>query len=169
MIKAVVYESHTGFTERYAKRLAGILELPAYAVKEAEKKLTLQSEIVFLGWICAGKIMGYEQAARAYRIQAVCAVGIMFSENGTSQKLADGNRITRCPVFCLPGGYRHDQLGVVYRMMAKVMAGAMMNKADKTEHDEFVLRVMKEGADFVNEEYLDSVICYIKGRQEMAI
>ncbi|MFR3493953.1 MAG: hypothetical protein ACLTTJ_09215 [Blautia sp.] len=34
------------------------------------------AEIIYMGWIMAGKIKGYPEAARKYRIQAVCGVGM---------------------------------------------------------------------------------------------
>lgn len=169
MIKAVVYESHTGFTRKYAKILGRMLDVPAYTIKEAERNLGSQSEVVFFGWICAGKIMGYEQAARNFRIQAVGAVGILFTEDKTTQKLADDNRISHCPVFYLPGGYRHDQLGTVYRMMAKMILSNMMNKRQKTERDEGLIRLMREGADFVTVDNLEPVMHFIHACYEKAV
>ena len=47
-----------------------------YSMKEAEKKVKPGAEIIYMGWIMAGKIKGYPEAARKYRIQAVCGVGM---------------------------------------------------------------------------------------------
>ena len=42
-----------------------------YSMKEAEKKVKPGAEIIYMGWIMAGKIKGYPEAARKYNIQAV--------------------------------------------------------------------------------------------------
>lgn len=163
MVKAIVYESHTGFTRMYAKILAWDLgmEERVYSLKDAQRTLPPGSEIVFLGWVCGGKVMGYEMAARPWKIQAVCAVGLNFPSEQRGLKIMAETRIQDCPVFCLQGGYRHDQQGLVYRAMMKVRVSALMEKKDKTDEDYKILRMIREGANLVNEEYLTPVKEYL--------
>lgn len=162
MVDAVVYESHTGFTRMYARMLAWELGVePVCSVKEAEKKVPLHAEVVFLGWICSGKVMGYEDAARSFRILAVCAVGIMFPREGLAARIAADSRISGCPVFYMQGGYRHDQQGLVYRTMMKLMASNLMAKNNKTEEDYKLLHIIREGVNMVDEEELIPVTEYL--------
>lgn len=34
------------------------------------------SEIIYLGWIMAGGIKGYKEAAKLYKVRAVCGIGM---------------------------------------------------------------------------------------------
>lgn len=163
MIKAIVYESHTGFTRMYAKILGWELGMEAqvYSLKDAQRILPQGTEIVFLGWVCGGKVMGYEEAARAWKLQAVCAVGLNFPNEQRVARVTAESRIQGCPVFCLQGGYRHDQQGLVYRTMMKVRVSALMAKEHKTEEDYKILHMIREGANLVNEEWLMPVRDYL--------
>ena len=163
MVKAIVYESHTGFTRMYAKILAWELgmEDKVYSLREAEREVPQGTEIVFLGWVCGGKVMGYESAARPWKIQAVCAVGLNFPSEQRVLKITAESRIEGCPVFYLQGGYRHDQQGLVYRTMMKVRVSALMAKEHKTDEDYKILHMIREGANLVNEEQLVPVREYL--------
>ena len=73
-MEAVVYTSNTGSTEHYAKLLGHELSVSVYSTEEAGNKLPAGTEIIYLGWIMAGKIQGYGLARKKYKICAVCAV-----------------------------------------------------------------------------------------------
>ena len=75
-MNAIVYTSNTGFTAQYAKLLGEKLGLPVYALDEAEGELATGTEILYLGWLMAGQVKGYKQAAKRYRIAVVCGVGM---------------------------------------------------------------------------------------------
>ena len=72
MIKAIVYTSNAGHTKQYAQLLGGKISLPAYSVKEAKRALAKGDEIIYLGWLMAGKIKGYKKANRRFSIKALC-------------------------------------------------------------------------------------------------
>ena len=58
-MEAVVYTSNTGSTEHYAKLLGHELSVSVYSTEEAGNKLPTGTEIIYLGWIMAGKIREY--------------------------------------------------------------------------------------------------------------
>lgn len=62
-MKAIVYTSNTGSAASYAKMLSQKIAIPVYSMEEAIKKVESGSEILYLGWIMAGKIKGYEKAS----------------------------------------------------------------------------------------------------------
>lgn len=163
MVKAIVYESHTGFARMYAKILGWELgiEEAVYSLKYAQRTVPQGAQIVFFGWVCSGKVMGYETAARAWQIRAVCAVGLNFPSSHRVEQVTAETRIQGCPVFYLQGGYRHDQQGLIYRTMMKVRISALMAKEQKTEEDYKILHMIREGANLVNEEMLVPVREYL--------
>ena len=75
-MKAIVYTTNAGSTEQYAKLLAQETGLPVYSLAEAKRTLSSGTEIVYLGWIMASTVKGYADAAKRYRICAVCAIGM---------------------------------------------------------------------------------------------
>ncbi len=85
-MEAVVYTSNTGSTEHYAKLLGYELSVSVYSTEEAGNKLPAGTEIIYLGWIMAGKIQGYGLARKKYKIW--CS---MCSWNGTDGNTAKGN------------------------------------------------------------------------------
>ena len=75
-MNAITYTTNTGSTEHYAKLLAQKTGLPVYSLAEAKKRVFAGAEVIYLGWIMAGSVKGYAEAAKRYRVRAVCAVGM---------------------------------------------------------------------------------------------
>ena len=79
MIKAIVYKSNSGFTKEYALMLSKKLALPVYDIKEANKSLSKNDEIIYMGWIMAGNVQGLNKAKK-YAIKAIVAVGMTYDD-----------------------------------------------------------------------------------------
>ena len=75
-MNAIIYTTNTGSTRHYAKLLGRETGLPVYSSAEAKKTLSAGASVIYLGWIMAGSVKGYAAAARRYRIEAVCGVGM---------------------------------------------------------------------------------------------
>ena len=68
---AIIYTTNTGSTEQYARLLAQKTGLPACSLEEAKKRDFDRAEVVYLGWIMAGSVKGYAEAAKRYRVCAM--------------------------------------------------------------------------------------------------
>ena len=99
-MRAIVYTTNAGSTEQYAKLLAQETGLPVYSLAEAKRTLSSGTEIVYLGWIMASTVKGYADAAKRYRICAVCAVGM--GQTGTQ---VDVVRKKKCDSAANPAVY----------------------------------------------------------------
>ncbi|MCI7098526.1 MAG: hypothetical protein MR966_06385 [Lachnospiraceae bacterium] len=158
MIKAIVYTSNTGNTERYAKLLGHQLDLPVYTLNDAKKTLERNTAVIYLGWIMAGRIKGYKNAEKYFCVRMVCAVGM--GATGTQlQELKDHNQIpSSVKVFSLQGGFDMQKLRGVNRMMMSIMmktAGkALAEKEDKTPDEDDMLDLMMNGGSRVSMENL---------------
>ena len=75
-MKAIIYTSNTGSTAEYAQLLGNELNLPVHSLQQAKNKVLSGSEIIYLGWIMAGGIKGYKEAAKLYKVRAVCGVSM---------------------------------------------------------------------------------------------
>ena len=63
-MNAIIYTTNTGSTKNYAKLLAQKTGLPAYSLAEAKKQVFAGAEVIYLGWIMAGSVKGYAEAAQ---------------------------------------------------------------------------------------------------------
>ncbi|MGM9681942.1 MAG: hypothetical protein ACI3XR_10625 [Eubacteriales bacterium] len=158
---AIVYTSNTGFTEKYARLLGAKTGLPVYSLSAAEK-LPKGSEILYLGWLMAGKVQGYKKAAKSFQVCALCGVGM----GATGSQLSDVRKANAIPedlpVFTLQGGFDMTKLHGIYKLMMTVMAKTagkgLADKPDRTPEEDTMLELLTRGGDCVREENLGSVL-----------
>ena len=165
-MKAIIYTSNTGSTAEYAQLLGKELNLPVHSLQQAKNKVPAGSEIIYLGWIMAGGIKGYKEAAKLYKVRAVCGVGM--GQTGTQLKeVRDKNAIPqRIPLFTLQGNFDVKKLHGVYRFMMNVMvktAGkGLANKTDRTPEEDDMLDMMVNGGKRVSLQNLKAVTEWYK-------
>lgn len=159
---AIVYKSNTGTTKEYAVLLGKHTGLPVCSLNDASGVITNGSEIIYLGWIMAGKIQGYEQAAKKYNVKAVC--GVCMGATGSQLKeIRSKNQIPKTiAVFSMQGGFDINKLHGIYKMMMKVMvktAGkSLADKKDRTKDEDVMLDMMLNGANHVNENNMKGLL-----------
>ena len=164
---AIVYTSNTGFTAQYAGLLGEKTGLGVYSLEEAEKKLPSGSPILYLGWLAAGKVQGYDRAAKQFAVQAVCGVG-MGATGSQDADIRKANPVPDgLPVFTLQGGFDRKRLRGVYKLMMTVMAKTMVKKLaqkpDRTPDEDDMLDLFQNGGSRVSEEHLGSVLAWYEG------
>lgn len=171
-MKAIVYTSNAGSTADYAGLLAHETGLPFYSAKEAKKKLPAGAEILYLGWIMADSIQGYAEAAKRYKICAVCGVGM--GKTGTRlEKIQEKNAIpTGMPLFTLQGNFDLEKLHGVYkimmRLMAKTAGKSLAEKAERTPEEDDLLDMLLHGGDHVCAENLAAVLDWYRAHIQNA-
>ena len=161
-MKAIVYTTNTGSTEHYAKLLAQETGLPAYSLAEAKKVIPSGTEIIYLGWIAAGSVKGFANAAKLYRIRAVCAVGIGQTGAQTESVRKKAAVPAAIPLFTLQGNFNVKKLHGVYRLMMEIMVKAagkrLAAKKDRTPAEDDMLNMMLHGGERVKAENLSAVL-----------
>lgn len=158
IMKAIVYESNTGFTERYAKILSEKTGVPAYSLSQAKKQVEKGEEIVFLGWVFANKISGFDKARKRWNVAAVGAVGMNPCSDQNTQIVRDANK-PECPLFYMWGGLDNSKLKGLNKMMLGMVRDSLI-KENKPEYAD-AIKVFREGGDFVSEEYLEEFIAFM--------
>lgn len=160
-MEAIVYTSHTGFTARFARMLGEELRLPVYQLKRAQTDLKDGAEIIYLGWLMAGKVKGYDQAARRFRIAALAAVG-MGPGGEQVEEVRRANRLRQeMPVFTLQGGYAPKKLKFPYNLMMALAKGPLkrrVSQAGDTPQTRQMLELMDHGGDRVSREQLQPLL-----------
>ncbi len=160
-MKAIVYESNTGFTQRYADMLSEKTGLPAYILEKAKDELNPGDEVFFLGWIRGGNIRGYAKAVKQFSVKGAAAVGIRLPDETTLLKLKIDNKITDIPLYYLQGGIAPEKLGVVSRKIMSVIASTVEKAGIKTEEDKKLVDILRNGGDFIKAENLNEILAFI--------
>ena len=161
-MNAIVYTSNTGFTAQYAGLLGEKLDLPVYTLDAAKRELDAGTEILYLGWLMAGQVKGCKQAAKRYKIAAVCGVG-MGAGGSQIKEVRKGNAIPEnIPLFTLQGGFELNKLHGIYKFMMNTMKRTvgkkLAAKPDKTPEEQDMLDLLLRGGSRVSEENLRPVL-----------
>ena len=161
-MNAIIYTTNIGSTERYARLLAQKTELPAYSLAEAKKQVFAGAEVIYLGWIMAGSVKDYAEAAKRYRVRAVCGVGMGQTGTQTDSVRKKSAVPADIPLFTLQGNFDVKKLHGIYRPMMEIMvktAGkGLVEKSDRTPEEDDMLDMMLHGGERVKEENLDAVL-----------
>ena len=161
-MNAIIYTTNTGSTERYAELLAQKTGLPVYSLAEAKKRVFAEAEVIYLGWIMAGSVKGYAEAAKRYRVRAICAVGMGQTGTQTDSVRKKSGIPADIPLFTLQGNFDVKKLHGVYRPMMEIMvktAGkGLAEKSDRTPEEDDMLDMMLHGGERVKEENLSTVL-----------
>ena len=161
-MNAIIYTTNTGSTERYAKLLAQKTGLPAYSLAEAKKRVFAGAEVVYLGWIMAGSVKGYAEAAKCYRVRVICGIGMGQTGTQTDSVRKKSAVPANIPLFTLQGNFDVKKLHGVYRLMMEIMvktAGkGLAEKKGRTPEEDDMLDMMLHGGERVKEENLSTVL-----------
>lgn len=156
-MKAVIYESDTGFTERYAKMLSEKLNIPAYTIPQAKKAVEKGAEVIFMGWVFANRISGLDKAKKQWNVIAAAAVGMNPKTEKNTEIVREANKL-EIPLFYLWGGLDNNKLKGINKMMLGFVRDSLI-KENKPEYAD-AIRVFREGGDFVSEENLEELIAF---------
>ena len=156
-MKAIIYESNTGFTERYARMLSEKTGLPAYTVSEGKKQVEKGADIIFMGWVFANKISGLAKAEKLWNIRAAAAVGMNPYTEKNNEIVRTANKLDK-PLFYLWGGLDNNKMKGINKMMLGMVRDSLIRE-NKPEYAD-AIKVFKEGGDFVSEENLSDLIVF---------
>lgn len=156
-MKAIIYESNTGFTERYAKLLSSKLDIPAYTIAEGKKAVEKGAEVIFMGWVFANKINGLDKAKKQWSVIAAAAVGMNPKTDENTEIVRKANKL-EIPLFYLWGGLDNTKLKGINKIMLGIVRDSLI-KENKPEYAD-AIEVFKNGGDFVSEENLTELVAY---------
>lgn len=161
MKRIVVYESGTGFTAQYAAWIAEELQCERVALKSAKSvNLADYDQIIFGGWMCAGKVMGYDKFKNLNAKNVVLyAVGMAPSVDSVAEKIIADNGFVPERFFYFEGGYRPEKVNFIMRTMMKMLKKSIEKKPEKTEEDLYIIKTFN-GADNAKKEAVKSLVEY---------
>lgn len=168
----ILYNTWTGFTQRYAQLIAQELNCPARPLKDAPADLSQYDTVVFGsrlhaevfdGWTKAQKLLTQRGAKKL----VVFATGAMPNEaEDAIQKMWEQNLTAQereaIPHFYLQAGLCYEKMGGVDRAMMKFAAWAMARKKAKTAEDETFRNAIRRSYDISDPKYIEPVITCLK-------
>ncbi|NLP13305.1 MAG: flavodoxin domain-containing protein [Clostridium sp.] len=156
----IIYESKTGFTKKYADMLAKKTQMKAYRVKELPKDIK-DEEIIFLGWLKAGKIQGLGKV-RKHNIKAVCTSGTAKTAEPNDETVIARNKIKGIPFFYLRGGCLPlKDLKGMDKILISMFVKILNSRKDNDKKIEETVSNIINGFDGVREENLEPVLQWI--------
>ena len=166
---AIIYTTNTGSTEQNARLLAQKTGLPACSLAEAKKRDFAGAKVVYLGWIMAGSVKGYAEAAKRYRVCAVCGVGMGQTGTQTESVRKKSAIPANIPLFILQGNFNVKKLHGIYRLMMEIMvktvSKSLAAKKDRTPEENDMLDMMRCGGERVKAENLSAVLDWYSKKQ----
>ena len=163
MKTVVLYTSHYGAAERYARALAAALGAPCFALGEEDVQAVHRAgRIVYGGGLYAGGVAGLCRAKKYFPGKDVFlfTVGLAQAQQqavraeierqvrrglGPRQSLAPGR------LFCLRGAFCFEKLGLVHKTMMRMMRRMLLKKGGgMTQDDRALLAAFRTPVDFVD-------------------
>ena len=168
----VIYNSRTGFTERYAKWIAEAAGADCMALSEAKKRdLSTYEAIVFGGWVCAGGISKLSWfkgnldrwAGRKLIVFCVGASPMENPEIETALKQIFGSpQLKKVNVFYCPGGFNYEKMSAPFKLMMKVFIKTLKAKKGKTEADQEMIKMISGSYDISDKKYIEPILQCLK-------
>ena len=164
--KIIVYSSNTGYTEQYAKMLGRALDMPSYKLG-AVPKCHDGAEVIYMGWLFAGTIVGYKKCAKRYAVRCVAGVGM----SPPAPELAEGLRATEkipesVPVFYLQGGFSMGKLKgpmkLVMKFKCREIASRLASKPEMSEAEHLTYEMTQGEGSAVQGANLAEIIALYK-------
>ena len=162
MIKAIIYNSNTGFTKQYAYHFATNTGLPIYTIKEAKKHLKKDDEIIYFSWISANRIVNLKKVNK-YNIAYIATVGMSFYSEELIDTIKKNNKVNN--IYYLQGGIRWRMLNTIQRIIMKMVLKGLKKKQKKnrlSQEEKLIYDRMNLGYEYIDLNSLNHLIEWYK-------
>ena len=161
----VIYQSLTGFSERYAKAIGEKLSIPVYSLAEASTSLTEGDRIIYVSWLFGESIRDLKKVRKIYNVQAICTVGMQLNDEENICKLKLVNGIEGDMLFYMRGGYIPHKITGGYKILMDKKLASLEEELENDLKRNYIsqeIEIIKIGADFFDIRNLDPFIDKMK-------
>ena len=168
MKTAVIYNSQTGFTKKYAEWISEATGADCFEIGTAKKQdFDRYDAIVFGGWACAGrisKISWFKSNMDKWldKMLVVFCTGGSPAESPEMEAFLSNNfselEREKLHVFYCPGGFNYDKMSAGSKWMMKMFQKMGGVKQDKTEADMEMLKMISHSYDISDRKYIEPII-----------
>lgn len=166
MKRLVVYQSSTGFTEKYAAWIAEALSCEAKELKRVRAQDVQECDsVIFGGWIMGGMISGLDKLRKMEPAKLVVfGEGAMADSDEYRDKLKEQNRLGQNPFFYLEGGLAYEKMRFLPKTMLKMMHKSLAKKSDKTSEEQEMERAMAASFDNADRAKIKPLVACVTGQ-----
>ncbi len=170
----VMYKSKTGFTKKYAQMIAEELEATLVDIKEATaEKISSYDVCVYGGGLYAGMVNGLKQAKEMF-VKSGAKRLVVFATGATPNEAAESvldemwknnfspEELESIAHFYMQSGICYEKMGVMDKMMMKMMSKVLSKKTDMNDYDEAMAQAIARSYDISDKKYIEPVIEYLK-------
>ncbi len=161
----IIFNSKTGFTERYAKWIAEETGGELLPYRNGFDAPTGPDDLVIFGSrLHAGSIEHFDKIKRRFkgRLVVFAVGGVPGDVTGALEKIWAGNLTeeerARIPHFYMQGGISYERMGFIDRTMMKTAAKVMGRQKDKG-----FASMIQNSYDISSKEYIKPLVDCVKG------
>lgn len=166
----IIYNSKTGFTQRYAKWIQEELDCTCIEFKKAKNQDLSQYQCVIFGsWLMAATIVKLDwfQTFAAQHPEKYCVVfGVGASPaeyEDTIQLMKEIFSTEEFKGFYFQGGLDYDKMKFPHKQMMKMMSKSLQKKKDKDAKETIMAKMLSQSYDESNREAIMPLVEYVKG------
>ena len=172
MSTVIVYNSKTGFTEKYAMWLKEALGADCFALDDAKKvDFDKYAAVVFGSWVCAGSVSKSKWLLDRLpgwkdKKIALYAVGGSPRENPDVDRLLENAIPAGYPdakAFYCQGGYNYERMGGMSRAAMKLFAKMLKARKDQTEDEKVMSEMISKSYDISDRKFIEPIVGFITG------
>ncbi len=172
MKTAVIYNSQTGFTKRYALWIADAAGADCFALSEAKRKnMDAYGTIVFGGWACAGGISklrwfkGNMDRWAGKKLIVFCVGGSPADspeiEPALRRNFTDSER-EKISVFYCPGGFNYEKMSAPSKLMMKMFIKTLKGKKEQTKEEKETVKMISSSYDISDKKYIEPILACLQ-------
>lgn len=168
MKTAVIYNSQTGFTKRYAQWIAEAAGADCMELAKAKREdLDAYEGIVFGSWACAGGISklgwfkSHMDAWAGKKLIVFCVGGSPMESPEVAPALERNfgeSEREKVDVFYCPGGFCYEKMPVASRLMMKLFINTLKAKKGKTREEEEMIKMISSSYDIADQKYIAPIL-----------
>lgn len=172
MKTVIVYNSKTGFTEKYAMWIKEALDADCCKLADAKNvDFNKYDAIVFGSWACAGNVTKskwFFNRVPAWKDKCLVlyAVGGGPKENNPDVdaflETAIPPEYSNAKAFYCQGGFNYDKMDVPSRLAMKMFVKMLKSKKDATDKDRTMAEMISQSYDISDRKYIDPIVEYIE-------
>lgn len=168
MKTAVIYNSQTGFTKKYAEWISEAVGADCFELGTAKKQnFDGYEAIVFGGWACAGsisKISWFKSNMDKWsdKMLVVFSTGGCPAESPEIDAFLNNNfsekEREKIHIFYCPGGFNYEKMSAGSKLMMKMFQKMVDAKKDKTKADIEMLKMISHSYNISDKKYIEPII-----------
>lgn len=166
----VIYNSKTGFSEKYGRWIAGELSCDAVSYKDmTPEKLAGIDTVIYGAGLMAGTVNGLKKLKELPMLKnkrlIVYATGAAAGAPELIQKMKNDNLTLEeqktIPFFYFEGGINYENMGFMPRMMLRAIYRMLKGKKDRTAEETGMMLAIEKTNDRTKREYIKPLLDFL--------